>query len=815
MERLWQDLRFALRQLKEDRGFSIAAILTLTLGIGATASILMVVNTVLLQALPYAEPARLMMLQGSYRDNGVVNTWALSQTDVADWRERSTVFSAVSAEGTLAFNLEQGPQSQRLTAELVNYNYFSLLGVEPALGRFFAADEDAKPLQRFVVVLGYDLWRRTFGADRTVLGRKLQFNGKVYQVVGVGPRGFHGLSDQADIWVPSMLPPIAQFVTDRGLRWLSAVARLKPGVTPRQAQRQMESVTANLAQEFPGVDRGLSATVMPLKDFWFGDLRQGLLLLTVGALILLLIACINVASLLLIRTAANQRAWGIRVALGASRWRLVRQLATESVVLSLIGAAAGLFLAQWASRALLAVSGTKFPSFIHVSAQPSVIGAIVGLALLCGLAFGLAPIWVSFRADLTHSLGRDEKLQPRGKRWHWFQSSVVVAQVALALTLSTYAVLMAKSFDKMMGQDLGFRAGNLLTLRIDPRGPKYREDNKVTKLLSEQYLRRMAAVPGVAQLAMADPTIPTDDPVGGDLTAEDHDSGRVGGTFNGMIHAVSPGYFEILAIPMQRGRTFNMQDAQSNSVIVSKAMADQQWPGKDPLGKRIKLGARAVLMPWLTVVGVASDVRYEGLLGERAGAPDVYLPLLQFIYRPPLTINFLVRPKPGVTTAELRPALHREILAIDPELPDYDMATMQERLLKQTDKARFQVILIVIFTILALVLVSVGIYGVVSYTVAQRSREIAIRMSLGADRDSILRMVVARGALLAAAGLALGLAAIFSLSRLLVSLLFQTSITDPLILCGTSLGLFLVTLAANYLPARRAASVDPMAGLRS
>ncbi len=349
---------------------------------------------------------------------------------------------------------------------------------------------------------------------------------------------------------------------------------------------------------------------------------------------------------------------------------------------------------------------------------------------------------------------------------------------------------------------------------MDPRGPKYREDSMVTKLLNDEYLRRLAALPGVAQMALADPVIPGDARVGSDITVEDHESTRPGGTYNMDMHAVSPAYFEIFGIPILRGRALTPQDRQTNAVIVSKAMADQHWPGKDPLGKRIKLGTRSVPMPWLTVVGVAAEVRYEGLLGERSAVPDIYLPLTQFIFRPPLTINFVARPKPGVTTAQLRPAMHREMAAIDPELPDYDVATMQDRLIHQTDKARFQVILITTFTVLALVLVAVGIYGVVSYSVAQRVREIAIRMSLGADRDSILRLVVVRGAKLAAVGLAAGLVAVFAMSGLLAGVMFHTSIGDPLILGGTCLGLFVVALAANYVPARRAARIEPMNGLR-
>lgn len=814
METLWQDLRLGLRQLLAQRDFALAAILTLTLGIGATAAMFTVVDAVLLQALPYRQPERLVMLEGTFADKGEVKSWSISQLDFADWRKRSTVFSQLSLFGSLAFNLEQGQQSQRLSGELVNDSYFSLLGLEPALGRFFNADEDARPLEQYVVVLGYNLWRSGFGADPAVVGREVELNGRRYRVVGVGPRGFRGLSDQADLWVPSMVPPVREFLTVRRLRWVSAVGRLAPGVSVAQAQQQMNALTGALAQELPETNRGVGVTVATLAEHWFGNLRKGLLVLTAGAGIILLIACINVASLLVTRAAASQRAFGIRVALGAGRGRLVRQLLTESVLLAVIGAAAGLLLAQWATGALIAASGVRFPSFVHLGAEPRVIAAVVGLALLCGVIFGLAPLLVSFRADLARSLTREARQSAGGKGWHRFQSAVVVAQVALALTLSAYAGLMAKGFRKMIGEDLGFRRDHLLTVRMDLRGPKYAADSTVTALLRQEYLRRVAALPGVAQLAMSDPTLPGDDWVGGYVAVEDHDSDAPDGTYVAGWHAVTPRYFEVLGIPVLKGRAFDMRDVESNAVIVSKAMADAQWPGRDPIGKRLKLGPRASPMPWLTVVGVAAEVRNEGLRAERSPSPDVYLSLLQFIRRPPLTINFLVRPRPGVTTARLRTDLHREIMAINPELPDYDAATMEERLSKQTDQARFQLILISIFTVLALVLAAVGIYGVVSHGVAQRRREIAIRMSLGADRQSILRMVVGRGARLAAIGLGVGLIAVVSLRRLLAGLFYQTSATDPLILGATCLALFLVTLAANYLPARRAAVLDPMTGLR-
>jgi len=814
MQTFWQDLRFGLRQLLVEKGFSVAAILTLTLGIGATATIFTVVNSVLLKELPYEKPEQLVILQGSFEDNGEkVTPWPLAIQDLTDWRERSTIFSSISVWGSLAFNLEQGQDSQRLSGELVNADYFPMLGLRPSLGRFFNQEEDKNPMEHFVLVLGYDLWRTSFGADPQVIGRKLQINGRSYEVLGVAPQGFRGLSDLADIWVPSMLPPIPPYVTNRGIRWAAGAARLKPGITVQQAQEQMNGVTATLAQELPDTNQGLGAAVLPLEDFWFGKLRKGLVVLSVGACILLLIACINVASLLLTRAVAKRRAWAIRVALGASRSRLIRQLLTESILLSMIGAVAGLILAQWAARTLIAVSGTQFPSFIRIAAEPKVILATVGLAVLCGLLFGLVPIWTSFRSRLTESLGRDEKMEPAGRGWALFQNAVVIAQVALALTLSIGAVLMAKGFYQMIGEDLGFRSADVLSFRLEPRGGQYLDDQVIVNMVRQQYLPRIKAVPGVDKMAIVASTIPTDDWAGSFVTIEDRTSDKSDGTYPAMTRTATPEYFEVLGIPVQKGRGFNMQDTETNAVIVSQAMADQHWPGQDPIGKRLKLGPRDREVPWLNVVGVVADVKYQGLQGEAAPAPDIYMSMLQSVMRP-LTINFLVTPKTGVSTAELRAPLHQEMKAINPEIPDFDVATMEERLAKQTATARFQVILIGVFTLLALILAAIGIYGVISYSVTQRSREIAIRMSLGADRGRILRMVIARGAVLAAVGLALGLVAVFSLSRILADLLSQTSIIDPLALGGTALALFVVTLAANFLPARRAAFQDPMIVIR-
>ncbi len=816
METLWQDLRIGWRQLAAGCGFTAAAVLTLALGIGAAAAMLTVVNAVLVRALPYPDPGRLVVLEGNYTERGATKSWSISQLDFADWRAHTRAFSGMSVFGKLAFNLERGERSERLWGELVDAGYFALLGQRPALGRFFTADEDARPMEQYVVVLGYDLWRTGFGADPAVVGRGVHLNGRVYRVVGVGPRGFRGLTDLADLWVPSMVPPVREFLTVRRQRWAEGVARLRPGVTPRAAQQQLDAVAAGLARDFPDSNRGMGVALEPLDRFWFGDLRRGLAVLTLGAGFILLIACINVAGLLVTRAAARRRAFAIRVALGATRRRLLRQLLTESLLLAALGAAAGLLLAQWATRALIAASGMRLPSFVTVDVAPAVIAAVAGLAAGAGVVFGLAPLAITLRSGLTQSLGRDEKLPPRGG-FQRFQSAVVIVQVALALTLAAEAGLMAKGFGRLIHQDLGFHPREpraLLTYRIDLRGPRYVDEDFDTRLLRESYLRRIAAVPGVEEVAMSDPNIPTDDMVAGTITVEDHDSEAPDGMYIAMMHAVTPAYFDLLGIPLQRGRTFNAQDIRSNAVVISRALAEQQWPGRDAIGRRLKLDLRAnAAAPWLTVVGVVGDVRHEGILGERAPAPDLYLSLFQFIRRPPLTVNFLVLPRHGGAGA-LRQALHREMLAIDPELPDYDFAPFAARLARQGDRERFQVLLIGIFTLLALVLAAIGIYGVVSYNVAQARREVAIRLSLGATRGSILRLVVGRGARLGALGVALGLLGVAALRGLVAGVLFQTSAGDPAVVAGTCALLFLVILAANLLPARRAAAADPVAGLR-
>jgi len=817
METLWRDLRFGLRHLFKNRGFAAAALLTLTLGIGATAAMFSVVDAVLLKGLPYRDASRLAVITGTFTDKGEVADWPISQMDFADWRRANRVFEDMAVftpGGDLALNLEGVQEPERLNGELVSASYFTLLGLAAQRGRFFSREEDARPFGDYVTVLSDELWRRRFGADPNVLGRTLRLNGKPYRVVGVGPRGFRGLADRADLWIPSQLPPIPEYLNVRLVRWVSVLARLRPGVTLARAQQDMDGITAALARDYPDMNRGMGARVTSLRDHWFGDLRRGLAILTLGACIILLIACINVANLLLTRAVAEQRSYAISMALGAARGRLVRQLLTESLLLALLGGACGLLLAQWATHALIAASGIRFQSWIHVSAgRPEVIAAIAGAAALCGVVFGLVPVWVTFQSDITQSLSRQGKEPPRGSARRRFQSAVVVAQVALALILSAGAGLMAKGYQKLTHQDLGFRPDGILTWRVDIRGPHYRDDDLVRRL-TRDYLDRLAAAPGVAQVSIADPTIPTDGWAGAYVSVEGRPSDAPDGTYPAMMHAVSADYFAMLGIPLLQGRTFGPHELAPSGVVVSRAMADKHWPGQSPLGRRLKRGPLAAEYPWLTVLGVVGNVKNEGITGDKNPAPDVYFPVVQFPLRLPLTLNFLVRPKPGVAIGALLPALRREMKTVNPDLAVFDVATLAERLDRQAQKARFQIILIGLFSGLALVLAAVGIYGVVAYSVAQGTREIAIRMSMGADRAAILRMVVGRGAALAAIGLGCGLAALLLLGRQLAGVLYQTSAADPAILGGACGVLLLVSLVANYLPARRASRLEPAIGLR-
>lgn len=746
--------------LRKNPGFAVLALLILSLCFGVLGALVIAAKGVLLDDLPFKDPSRLVVLQGTFEENGEVQEWGISHIDFLDWRKQIKGFEQMAAfsPGEMVFNLVAGKQTERLSGELVSYNYFSILGGEPVLGRAFTAEEDGEPFKHPVTVLSHDLWQRRFGGDRGVLGRSLDLNGQPYKVIGVAPQGFHGLSGKADAWIPSSMPPAPIYVANRRMRWLGVVAPLKPGVTLNAAQEDMNRITAALAKQHPESNKGMGVRVSPLKDLWFVRLGRGIGLLTLGAFVLLLLGCFNVAVLLRTRVRAE----------AASGPPAARQVLTRSVLLSLVGAAVGLALAAWAARVLPPVSGLAFPGFARLSAGPEVIVAGLSLAVACGLGIGFAAL-------------RDV----RGRRL------AIVAQSALALALLVCAGLMAKGYRQAVDRGhLGFRPENLLVVRVDLQGPKYSTDEQVIEVV-RHYLTRTSNLPGVKSLAIGGPTIPTDAWVGGYITIEDHDSGTPAGTYPIMTHSVTPGYFETLGVPIVQGRGFTMADSGKPgtpfNVIVSKAMAEQQWPGQNPIGKRLKFSTRSnPAHPWLPVVGVAGDVQHEGLMADKRPAPDIYLPILISPIRLPTTLNFLVVPESGVQVASLIPVLRREIQAVTPDTPLYDPATLEERLGKQTREARFLIGLVFLFAGLALLLATAGVYG-------------AVVSAASGVRGSLV---------LAGIGVVLGLLGVWALSDRLVGLLHGAGINDPLILAGMAALVLLLAFFASALGARRPAARD-------
>lgn len=740
--------------LRKNPGFAALAVLLLALGFGAFGATAILDKALFLDELPYQDPSRLLLLQGTFEEKeGEPQEWGISYIDFLDWRKEVQSFEQMAAlsPGEMAFNLVVGNQAERLSGELVSYNYFSVLGVPIALGRTFTPEEDGTPFQHPVTILSHDLWQRRFNGDPQVLGRALDLNGQQYKVVGVAAEGFHGLSDKADAWIPSSMPPGPVFVNSRRMRWLAVVARLKPGVTREQAQAELNRITEGLETKFPESNKGMGVRVDPLDEIWIGDLRSGLRPLTWVAVLLLLFTLLSVAALLRNR---------LRESTGVAAPPAGRTFA-PGLVLALLGAVLGLALGSWIVSLLPSVSGLTFPSVLHLSAGPAVIAAVLGVAVIGGLLIGLLA---------------------RSRGW---QSLSVVAQVGLAVTLAATAVLMARGYGQVAGQELRFRPENVHTVRVDLQGNRYKTDHEVIATV-RRYMERVEKLPGVERWAIAGPTVPTDPWAGGYITIEDHDSDLPGGIYPIMTHSITPDYFKVLQVPILQGRAFTLADAGEPAtpynVIVSKAMAEQQWPGKSPLGQRLKFSTRAnPAHPWLTVVGVADDIKQEGLFADDRPAPDLYLPILISPIRLPTTINFMVVPESGVDPAGLMAQLEREIRAVTPDSPTYDAASLEERLDRQTRTGRFLVELAVFCAALTLLLALATLHGAVA------GNALGVRAAV----------------LLAGIGAALGVVGTLVLSRRLTDLLYGVDAADPLVLAGTAALVFVLALAASILAARR------------
>lgn len=811
---MWKDFRLGIRRRRQSLGATLVILATLTLGIGATATMLTLVRAVLLRPLPFDEAESLVRINSLQNGNQGREPWPVSFPDFLDWRARNRSFAELSVfTDVLSWKTEGSEGPEVIEGEMVSANYFRLLRVRPLLGRTFLQDEDTKPGGNNVVVLGHELWRRRFGSDPRVLGKSLDLNELPYVVIGVMPERFQGMSDKALVWVPiSMATTVPNLVLDsRKFRWLSVVGRLGSGQTVPNARIDLEKIAADLGREYPETNRDIGISVESLAEAWFGEIRPTLLLLLGGALLVLLISYGNVSNLWLTETIARRPEVCLRAALGADRGRLVLQFMMETLPLTLGGLILGASAAAFGVQALVRAATVQFRSFIRIEPDPFVLGTISGLTLLCGLLFGSIPAFVGIGSrpgDLPQT-GQAATVD-RGRQR--LQSLILVYEVALATALLVGASLMVRDFLRLSRIDLGFRVENLLTIRAATQGQSYASDKRLWSILAEAT-DPLQGLAGVDAIAFAAPAIPTDDWHGFHVTPEDPQGSYPEGQVLILRHHVSPGYFRTLGVPLLQGRDFSPDDRSGTLPVValSRGAATRIWPQENPLGKRLKLGARDSKFPWMTVVGVVGDIKHEGRGAEARPGPDIYLPFLQSISRKPPVLNLLVRSS-GPPTA-LIPAVIREFRKAAPGLPLYDVRTMEERLALQIHEKRLFTILMVTSALLALLLSLVGVYSVISCLLNQRGRELGIRMALGATAMDLIGLYVWQGVRLALAGITVGILLVLALRGLAQGFLQEVASPDPGLVLGISLVILLLVAAACYIPVRRALKINSLTAL--
>jgi putative ABC transport system permease protein len=815
IETLFQDLRYGVRMLRKNPGFTFVAVLTLALGIGANTAIFSVVNAVLLRPLPYPEPDRLMMVFPAYEQggrDGRIGT--VTGPDFVEWRNQCRVCAQVAAHtGAQPGNMTGGAEPDRVRIARVTENLFATLGMQPMLGRTFLPEEMGRPSPgndmqatgSTAVILSYGLWQRRFGADLAVIGKTVKVEGDACAVIGIMPDGFK-FPDEADAWAPVALSP------KRNNAYLRVVARLQPGVTQAQAQAELATIARWLEQEFPQTNRGLSVNLVPLQEHLVGNVRSSLLIFLGAVSFVLLIACANVANLLLARAATRQKEMAVRAALGASRLRIIRQLLTESLSLAFAGGGLGLLLAFGILKLLLAFAPQGIPRLTAIRIDLWVLGFTLLLAVLTGVIFGLAPALQASRLDLNASLKEGGTRATGGGSRHRLRGLLVVAEVSMALVLLIGAGLLLKSFTRLRETKLGFNPDHVLTASVTLPKATYPKTEQV-KAYYQQALARLATRPEAQAVGVVNklPLGNTGVGIQGDLTVEGESIERPGVMASKL--AASTDYFRALGIPLLKGRTFNERDTADSPgvLIISETLARRLWPNEDALGKRINIGLPGET--WREVVGVVGDVKQREL-----GAPPALA-----LYQPFSQVADMLRLLIGEATFVIRTAaepqtfiasLRNELQAVDRELPLHNVAVMDQVVTKSVADPRFYTLLLGSFSALALILAAAGIYGVISYSVTQRTHEIGIRLALGAQSGAILRFVVRQGMALALAGLAIGLAGAFALTRVLSDFLYQVSVTDPATFALIALLLISVALIASYIPARRATKVDPLLALR-
>jgi len=809
METLLQDMRYGARMLLKSPNYTLIAVISLGLSIGANTAIFSVVNTLLLKALPYHDPDRIVLVWGVDNQNGGNNRSQVSATDVADWQRQNSVFAEITTYSNWSATLLSDGEPERINGIQVGDGYFSALQGQPLLGRVFlpAEQEDGKD---FVLILGYGLWQRRFGGDPQIIGRQVKLGGRPYTIVGVMPPDFQSLPTSLVEPRGEFYRPVAEKYdeAERSSRHLRAIARLKPGAALRQAQTEMSMIARRLEQQHPRDNTNYGVRLTTLTEDTVGGLRQTLLLLLGAVLFVLLIACANVSNLLLARAAARQKELSIRAALGAGRLRLVRQLLTESVLLALTGGALGLLLAFFGASLIESLGSHVTPLVNGVKLDARVLTFTLMTSLLTGVVFGLAPALHVSRPDLNETLkdaGRGAGPGAHGSR---LRGALVVAEMALALVLLICAGLLIQSVLSLRAVNPGFIPANLLTMNVALPLAKYPKPQQRVEF-HNRLVDRLAVLPGVNAAGFTSVLPFSSNFDGRGLAVEDQPK-PPGAEISVDLYIITPDYLRTMAIPLRAGRPLTERDTEESPkvALINETMARALWPKQDPLGKRIKFpGSERNPQPWRIIVGVVADVAQYAL--DRQPPMQIYLADAQY---PASFMTLVVRT--ASDPAGFTPAVRNEVRALDKEQAVFGVATLEELIGVSIALRRFLMLLLLSFAAIALVLAAVGIYGVISSAVTQRTREIGLRMALGAQTRDVLGLVLRQGITLTLIGAAIGLIAALSLTRLIKNLLFGVSSTDPVTFLVIVLLLALVALLACYLPARRATRVDPMVALR-
>ena len=809
METLIHDLRYGLRTMRKTPGFTAVAVIALALGIGANTAIFSVVNALLLKPLPYKDAERLVLIWHTYPQLKLDQA-SVSAPSYVEYRDMTSSFDEVATATEWSVNLTGAGEPERLQGARVSYNLFSTLGVQPVSGRGFLLEED-QPGKNRVVVLSYGLWQRRFGGDRGLVGQTITLDGNSYDVVGIMPKGFVFMVE-VDLFTPVAFTSEDLAATNHGNEYLICVARTKPGVSFGQAGAEMNALADQLRPQFYGPNWGI--TVVPLREQLVGSFRTALLILLGAVGCVLLIACANVANLLLARASARHKEIAVRTALGASRSRIVRQLLTESVLLAALGGAFGLLLAFVGIRLLVLGVPEDITGFIvgwkDISISTPVLGFTLAVSMLTGIVFGLVPALHASKPDLNESLKEGGRGGTEGRQRNFVRASLVVAEVAIAMVLLVSAGLLIRSFLKLQQVSPGFNPANVLTMQLSLPRSKYAEKPQIASFF-EQLVQRVGALPGVQSAAVGNNLPMSNDGWNASFAVENLQVGPDEPSPHGDPHMITPDYFAAMGIPLLRGRYFSDADSKDALAvaIIDQTLAEQYWPDQDPIGKRIAAffdGPRGQ-RHWREIVGVVGHVKQYGLDGK--SKVQYYFPHTQ---SPQPNLYLVVR-----TASEqkgMAAAIRGALDSIDKDQPIYKVTTLEQMVSNSTSQKRFSMFLLGIFAAVALLLAAVGIYGVMSYAVTQRTHEVGIRMALGAQQKDVLALVVRQGMLMTLIGVGIGLVGAFAATQVMASLLFGVGTHDPLTFAGISVLLTAVALIASFIPARRATKVDPMIALR-